>query len=263
MDFYYVKMALLATIFTWAVTALGGAMVFAFKRVSEKIMSLMFGFGAGVMLAASFFSLIAPGISLADEMGQISYLVIGSGVLFGGIFIFLIDILIPHLHIKSDKPEGVTSTWSRKILLVLAITLHNIPEGLAIGVAFGTVATGVSGATLSAAWILAIGIGLQNFPEGMAVSVPLRNEGMSRKKAFFYGQASGIVEPISAVIGAILVLFIRPILPFILGFAAGAMIYVVAEELIPSGKTSKENKYGTVGVMLGFIIMMILDIALG
>lgn len=263
MDFYYVKMALLATLFTWAVTALGGAMVFAFKKVSEKVMSLMFGFGAGVMIAASFFSLIAPGISLADEMGQISYLVIGAGVLFGGIFIFLIDILIPHLHIKSDQPEGVTSTWSRKILLVLAITLHNIPEGLAIGVAFGTVATGVSGATLSAAWILAIGIGLQNFPEGMAVSVPLRNEGMSRKKAFFYGQASGVVEPISAVIGAILVLFIRPILPFILGFAAGAMIYVVAEELIPSGKTSKENKYGTVGVMIGFIIMMVLDIALG
>ena len=263
MDFYYVRMALYATIFTWALTALGGAMVFAFKKVSEKLMSLMFGFGAGVMLAASFFSLIAPGIDLAIDMNQISYIVVGMGVLFGGIFIFLIDILIPHLHLKAETPEGVSSSWSRKILLVIAITLHNIPEGLAIGVAFGTIATGVTGATLSAAWVLAIGIGLQNFPEGMAVSVPLRSEGMSRRKAFFYGQASGIVEPISAVIGAILVMFIRPILPFVLGFAAGAMIYVVAEELIPSGKTSKENKYGTVGVMIGFIIMMVLDIALG
>ena len=245
MDFYYVKIAFYATLFTWFVTALGASMVFLFKKVSNKIMSLMFGFGAGVMIAASFFSLILPGI------------------LFGGLLIFLIDVFIPHMHINKETPEGISSSWSRKILLVLAITLHNIPEGLAIGVAFGTIATGLEGASLASAWILAIGIGLQNFPEGMAVSVPLRSEGISRKKAFFYGQASGMVEPISAVIGAILVTFIKPILPFVLGFAAGAMIYVVAEELIPSGKTSKKDKFGTIGVMIGFILMMVLDIALG
>ena len=263
MDFYYVKIAFYATLFTWFVTALGASMVFLFKKVSNKIMSLMFGFGAGVMIAASFFSLILPVIELADEMNQISYLVIGLGVLFGGLLIFLIDVFIPHMHINKETPEGISSSWSRKILLVLAITLHNIPEGLAIGVAFGTIATGLEGASLASAWILAIGIGLQNFPEGMAVSVPLRSEGISRKKAFFYGQASGMVEPISAVIGAILVTFIKPILPFVLGFAAGAMIYVVAEELIPSGKTSKKDKFGTIGVMIGFILMMVLDIALG
>lgn len=203
MDFYYVKIAFYATLFTWFVTALGASMVFLFKKVSNKIMSLMFGFGAGVMIAASFFSLILPGIELADEMNQISYLVIGLGVLFGGLLIFLIDVFIPHMHINKETPEG------------------------------------------------------------MAVSVPLRSEGISRKKAFFYGQASGMVEPISAVIGAILVTFIKPILPFVLGFAAGAMIYVVAEELIPSGKTSKKDKFGTIGVMIGFILMMVLDIALG
>ncbi len=263
MDFYYVKLALIATLFTWFVTALGAAMVFFFKKVSNKIMSLMFGFGAGVMIAASFFSLILPSIELAEEINQISYLVVGAGVLAGGFFIFIIDVFMPHMHINHNTPEGISSSWSRKILLVLAITLHNIPEGLAIGVAFGTIASGLSSATIVSAWILAIGIGLQNFPEGMAVSVPLRSEGISRKKAFFYGQASGIVEPISAVIGVILVSIVRPILPFILGFAAGAMIYVVAEELIPSGKTSKEDKFGTVGVMIGFVIMMVLDIALG
>lgn len=263
MNFFYIKMALYATLFTWFVTALGASMVFAFKKVSNKIMSIMFGFGAGVMIAASFFSLILPGIELAEKMNQISYLTVGVGFLAGGLFLFVIDIIMPHLHIKKEEPEGISTSWSRKILLVLAITLHNIPEGLAIGVAFGTIATGIEGATLSSAWILAIGIGLQNFPEGMAVSVPLRSEGISRKKSFFYGQLSGFVEPISAVIGVVLVTLIEPILPFILGFAAGAMIYVVAEELIPSGKTSKENKYGTIGVMIGFLIMMILDIALG
>lgn len=262
MNFFYIKMALYATLFTWFVTALGASMVFAFKKISNKVISTMFGFGAGVMIAASFFSLILPGIELAEKMNQISYLTVGLGFLIGGVFLFIIDIIIPHLHIKKEEPEGISTSWSRKILLVLAITLHNIPEGLAIGVAFGTITSGVEGATLASACILAIGIGLQNFPEGMAVSVPLRSEGMSRKKSFFYGQLSGFVEPISAVIGVILVTLIEPILPFVLGFAAGAMIYVVAEELIPSGKTSKENKYGTIGVLIGFVIMMILDIAL-
>lgn len=261
MDFLYLRKALLASLFTWFVTAAGAAMVFCFKKVNNKIMSLMFGFGAGVMVAASFFSLILPAIELAEKINQISYLTVGLGFLFGGIFLFLIDIMLPHLHIEKNSPEGLNSTWSRKILLVLAITMHNIPEGLAIGVAFGSVASNTS--TLISAWLLAIGIGLQNFPEGFAVSMPLRSEGMSRKKSFFYGQASGIVEPISAVVGVILVTVVEPILPFILGFASGAMIYVVAEELIPSSKTSKENKYGTIGVMLGFLIMMTLDIALG
>ncbi len=263
MDFYYVKMALLATLFTWFVTAVGASMVFMFKKVSPKVMSLMFGFGAGVMIAASFFSLILPSIELANEMQQISYVIVGLGVIVGGLFIFIIDIIMPHLHINKETPEGINTSWSRKILLVAAITLHNIPEGLAIGVAFGSIASNASSASLVSAWILAIGIGLQNFPEGMAVSVPLRSENISRGKAFLFGQASGIVEPISAVIGVILVTIIKPILPFVLAFAAGAMIYVVAEELIPSGKTSKEDKLGTIGVMLGFVIMMVLDVALG
>lgn len=258
MDFYVVQLALLATLMTWGLTALGGAMVFAFRKTSEKLMSFMFGFGAGVMIAASFFSLLLPGIDKAEEMGQNAAIVLGLGVLVGTLCIYLIDRFIPHLHLQAEAPEGKKSSWSRKILLVLAITLHNIPEGLAIGVAFGSCMN-----NFLPAWILAIGIGLQNFPEGMAVSLPLREEGMSRRKAFFYGQASGIVEPISAVIGAILVTFVSSILPFVLGFAAGAMIYVVAEELIPSGKTNKENKLGTIGVMLGFVIMMSLDLLLG
>lgn len=263
MNFFYVKMAFFATLFTWGITALGALMVFLFKNVSKRVMSLMFGFGAGVMIAASFFSLILPGVELAEEMHQISYLVVGLGVICGGIMIFVMDLLLPHMHFQKEEPEGIKSNLSRKLLLIFAITLHNIPEGLAIGVAFGTVMHGFQGASLNAAYLLALGIGLQNFPEGMAVSVPLRSEGISRSKAFFYGQASGMVEPISAVIGVVLVSLIKPILPFILGFAAGAMIYVVAEELIPSGKTSKSDKYGTIGVLIGFVIMMTLDIALG
>lgn len=263
MDFFYVKLAFCAALFTWGVTALGASIVFFFKKISPKVMSLMFGFGAGVMIAASMFSLILPGIELAENMGQISYLVVGLGVLLGGLAIFIFDLLIPHIPINKENINIETTSWSRKILLVLAITIHNIPEGLAIGVAFGAVATNIPGSTLASAWILALGIGLQNFPEGMAVSVPLRSEGISRRKSFFYGQASGIVEPLSAIIGVILVSLVRQILPFILGFAAGAMIYVVAEELIPSGKTSKKDKYGTIGILIGFIIMMVLDIALG
>lgn len=253
----YLSNAIFATLLTWGLTALGSATVFIIKKINNKIMSLMFGFGAGVMLAATFFSLIAPGIELANELNQISYLTVGSGVLFGALFILIIDILIQNkLKIKQD----LNNNFSRKLLLVLAITLHNIPEGLAIGVAFGS---NIDESSFISAWILAIGIGLQNFPEGMAVSIPLRTEKMSRMKSFFYGQASGIVEPLSAIIGVLLVVLVRPILPFILGFASGAMIYVVVEELIPSSKTSKENKYGPIGVIIGFVIMMMLDIALG
>lgn len=262
MDFYYVKLAFYASLFTWGITALGASIVFFFKKISLKVMSLMFGFGAGVMIAASMFSLILPGIEQAENIGQIPYLVVGLGVLFGGLSIYLFDLLIPHIPLNKENVSLENISWARKILLVLAITIHNIPEGLAIGVAFGAVATNITGYTLASAWVLAIGIGLQNFPEGMAVSVPLRSEGLSRKKSFFFGQASGIVEPLSAIIGVVLVTLVRQILPFILGFAAGAMIYVVAEELIPSGKTSKKDKWGTIGVLFGFILMMVLDIAL-
>ena len=226
-------------------------------------MSFMFGFGAGVMIAASFFSLILPALNqLEENNGKNTWLIIVGGFLTGGLFILLIDLLMPHLHINSVQTEGIKTKFSKKILLVLSITLHNIPEGMAIGVAFASAFLDIPGSTYISASMLAIGIGLQNIPEGMAISLPLRTEGVSRKKAFFYGQASGIVEPISGVLGAILVSFIKDLLPFVLCFASGAMIYVVAEELIPSGKTNEKNKFGTIGVMVGFGIMMALDIAL-
>lgn len=253
---------ILATLFTWGITALGASTVFLFKKVNPKLMSLLFGFGAGVMIAASFFSLILPGMDLATKLNQNVWLIIGIGFLTGSLFILLIDLFLPHMHIEKNEAEGVKSKLSRNFLLILAITLHNIPEGMAIGVAFGAASLNIPGSTIPAAIILALGIGLQNFPEGMAVSLPLRNDGISSKRAFFYGQASGIVEPFSAVLGLILVSVVRSILPFVLSFAAGAMIYVVAEELIPSGKSNSETKLGTIGVIIGFTIMMILDIAL-
>lgn len=259
----YLNMTILATLFTWGVTALGASTVFFFKRVNNKVMSLMFGFGAGVMIAASFFSLLLPGLDLATELGQNTWLICGLGFLTGGFFILVIDKFLPHQHQNAEQPEGVKSKLNRNFLLILAITLHNIPEGMAIGVAFGAAALGIADSTVLAACILAMGIGLQNFPEGMAVSLPLRNDGTSRTKAFLYGQASGIVEPLSAIFGFLLVNMVREILPFILSFAAGAMIYVVSEELIPSGKENSKTKLGTIGVIIGFTIMMILDIALG
>lgn len=268
-----VVQALLGTLFTWGVTALGAAIVFFFKSINKKILNVMLGFAAGVMIAASFWSLLNPAIILSEELGQISWLVVSIGFLSGGLFLFLIDKLLPHLHIgfqAAERTEGIKTSWQRSILLVLAITLHNIPEGLAVGVAFGAAASGVKGATIASAVALAIGIGLQNFPEGAAVSVPLRREGYSRKKAFLYGQASGIVEPISGVIGAMAAISMRSILPFALSFAAGAMIFVVVEELIPEAQrydeSEKNSKIGDVtalGCMLGFAVMMILDVALG
>ena len=256
-------LTILLTTITWGLTALGASVIFLFKQVNHKIMSIMFGFGAGVMIAASFFSLIMPGIELANELNQCVWVIIGLGFFFGSIFILFIDLFMPHLHIDKTNPEGVKSNLSRKLLLILAITLHNIPEGMAIGVAIGAATQGIDGTSLMSAIILAIGIGLQNIPEGMAVSLPLVSDGMNKKKAFFYGQASGFVEPISALIGLFLVYIVRNILPFILSFASGAMIYVVVEELIPSGKASNsESKLGTIGAILGFTIMMILDLAL-
>jgi ZIP family zinc transporter len=264
-----VQQALIATLFTWGVTALGAALVFFFKTINKKVLNGMLGFAAGVMIAASFWSLLAPGIALAEELGQVAFITAAIGFLSGGGFLYLVDKILPHLHLGLDttKAEGIKTTWQRSILLVLAITLHNIPEGLAVGVAFGAVAAGVgTSATLAGAIALAIGIGLQNFPEGAAVSIPLRREGFSRTKAFIYGQASGLVEPIAGVLGAFAVIKIQPILPYALAFAAGAMIYVVVEELIPEAQREEggsKTDIATIGAMVGFAVMMVLDVALG
>lgn len=268
-QFSPVTQALFGTLFTWGVTALGAALVFFFKSINKTVLNGMLGFAAGVMIAASFWSLLAPGIEMAEELGQVAYVTAAVGFLAGGGFLFLVDKLLPHLHMGLDRSqaEGVKTNWQRSILLVLAITLHNIPEGLAVGVAFGAAANGLgASASVAGAVALAIGIGLQNFPEGAAVSIPLRREGFSRKKAFLYGQASGIVEPIAAVIGAYAVLKMQHILPFALAFAAGAMIYVVVEELIPEAQREEggsKTDIATIGCMVGFAIMMILDVALG
>ncbi|KAF0092391.1 MAG: zinc transporter ZIP family [Fusobacteria bacterium] len=259
-----VLMAFLATLFTWGLTALGAALVFFFKSIKRDVLDSMLGFAAGVMVAASFWSLLAPGISLAEELGQNAVLMAASGFMAGGVFLFLVDRLLPHMHLQRLEPEGLKSSWNRSVLLVLAITLHNIPEGLAIGVAFGAAASGEAG--FGGAVALAIGIGLQNFPEGAAVSIPLRREGLSRLKSFTYGQLSGIVEPVAAVLGALLAVSIRGVLPFALSFAAGAMIYVVVEELIPESQGGKGNRSSdliSIFTMVGFVVMMILDVALG
>lgn len=225
----------------------------------------MLGFAAGVMIAASFWSLLKPAIEMAEESGLTPWLPAVIGFLAGGAFLFLIDKILPHLHmsLSVDKAEGIKTQWQRSVLLVLAITLHNIPEGLAVGVAFGALANNPDAGLLAGAVALAIGIGLQNFPEGAAVSIPLRREGFSRLKAFNYGQLSGIVEPIAGVLGAYLVLTITPLLPYALSFAAGAMIFVVVEELIPESQTGNETDLSTIGAMLGFATMMLLDVALG
>jgi ZIP family zinc transporter len=225
----------------------------------------MLGCAAGVMIAASFWSLLAPAIQMVESRGGISWMPPLIGFLSGGLFLWCIDKVLPHLHpgFPEKDAEGIKTSWQRSVLLVLAITLHNIPEGLAVGVAFGAAAAGHPAASLGAAVALAIGIGIQNFPEGAAVSVPLRREGMSRSRSFLYGQASGIVEPIAGIAGAAAVLFMQPILPYALSFAAGAMIYVVAEELIPESRAERHSDVPTIGVMLGFAIMMTLDVALG
>lgn len=264
-----VQQALIATLFTWGVTALGASLVYFFKTINKKVLNGMLGFAAGVMIAASFWSLLAPGIELAEELGQVPFITAASGFLLGGGFLYLVDKLLPHLHLglESSEAEGIKTNWQRSVLLVLAITLHNIPEGLAVGVAFGAVAAGTgTSATLAGAITLAIGIGLQNFPEGAAVSIPLRREGFSRTKAFVYGQSSGIVEPIAGVLGAFAVIKIQPILPYALAFAAGAMIYVVIEELIPEAQREEggsKTDIATIGAMVGFAVMMVLDVALG
>jgi ZIP family zinc transporter len=258
-----VLQALFGSLFTWGVTALGAAMVFFFKSINRKVLDGMLGFAAGVMIAASFWSLLAPAIDLSESMGIPKWLPPVVGFLAGGVFLRVADRLLPHLHIGAKDPEGPSTTWKRSVLLVLAITLHNIPEGLAVGVGFGAVGAGIPSASLSGAMALALGIGIQNFPEGAAVSVPLRREGFGRLKAFWYGQLSGVVEPIAAVAGAALVGVLRPILPYALSFAAGAMIFVVAEEVIPESQSAGNTHIATLGTMVGFALMMFLDVALG
>jgi zinc transporter, ZIP family len=258
--------ALIATLFTWFVTALGAGVVFFSKNFSRTVLDWLLGFAAGVMIAASFWSLLAPAISMAEADGYgPSWLPALVGFVSGGLFLWSVNKIIPHVHpgIKGKKAEGPPSSLKRSILLVLAITLHNIPEGLAIGVAFGAILMDSSTATLGGAIALAIGIGLQNFPEGASVSLPLRREGFSRLRSFWYGQMSGIVEPIAGVAGAALVLLIRPILPYALSFAAGAMIFVVVEELIPESQMQRHKNEASLGAIIGFAIMMTLDVALG
>ncbi|MBK6964692.1 MAG: ZIP family metal transporter [Bacteroidales bacterium] len=265
LEYNPVLLALFATLFTWGVTALGSSMVFFFKSINKKVMNSMLGFAAGVMIAASFWSLLKPAIEMAEENGSVPWVPAVVGFLAGGAFLLLIDKILPHVHmgLSTDKAEGIKTSWQRSVLLVLAITLHNIPEGLAVGVAFGALANNPDTGMLAGAIALTLGIGLQNFPEGAAVSVPLRREGFSRLKAFHYGQISGIVEPVAGVLGAYLVLVMTPMLPYALSFAAGAMIFVVVEELIPESQTGNETDLSTIGAMLGFATMMVLDVALG
>ena len=260
-----IRQALVASLFTWGVTALGASLVFFTSSVNRRLLDLSLGFAAGVMIAASFWSLLAPSISLAEEMGMITWLPAVVGFLAGGALIRGADALLPHLHLFKPlrEAEGRPTEWTRSALLVIAITLHNIPEGLAIGVSFGTAAAGMPDATLGAAIALAIGIGLQNFPEGTAISLPLRAEGLSRARAWWYGQLSAAVEPVAAVLGAAAVLMMRPILPYALAFAAGAMIFVVIEQVIPESQSGSNTDSATLASMVGFVIMMTLDVALG
>jgi ZIP family zinc transporter len=264
-DLHPVVQALLATTFTWLVTASGAALVFLFKDLPRKALDGMLGFTGGVMIAASYWSLLAPSIEMSEAQGMLPWFPPAVGFAAGALFLFGLDKLVPHLHLNfgQDESEGVKTQWKRTTLLVLAITLHNIPEGLAVGVAFGAAAAGLDGAELGGAMALAIGIGLQNFPEGIAVSMPLRRSGVSRRKAFFFGQLSAIVEPIAGVIGAAAVLVFQPILPYALAFAAGAMIYVVIEEVVPETQRDKHTDTAALGFIGGFLVMMVLDVALG
>lgn len=261
-----VLQALLATSFTWSVTALGAVSVFLTRSVSRRLLDTMLGFAAGVMITASFWSLLAPSIQMAEESNGVpAWFPAVIGFLAGGLFLRGMDLVLPHLHLNLplEQAEGLPTTWHRSILLVLAITLHNVPEGLAIGVAFGAAAADLPSAQVSAAVALAIGVGLQNFPEGIAVAMPLRGEGMSRLRSFWFGQLSAVVEPIAGVLGAALVLIVRPLLPYALAFAAGAMIFVVVEEVVPESQCNGNADLATLGAMLGFAVMMTLDVALG
>tara|TARA_B100001057_G_scaffold281944_1_gene282291 strand:+ start:18 stop:833 length:816 start_codon:yes stop_codon:yes gene_type:complete len=255
--------ALYATLFTWFLTALGASLVFFIKSMNRALLDGLLGFTGGVMVAASFWSLLAPGIEMSPGEGFFKVVPAAIGFALGAIFIFGLDKILPHIHINFKESEGIKTPWHRTTLLVLAITLHNIPEGLAVGVLFGGVAAGIPEASITGAVALAIGIGIQNFPEGIAVSMPMRRNGVSRFKSFWYGQLSAIVEPIAAVFGAVAVSFFTPLLPYALAFAAGAMIFVVVEEVIPETQQDKYTDLATLGFIAGFIVMMTLDVALG
>lgn len=255
--------ALYATLFTWGLTALGASLVFFVKSLNRALLDGMLGFTGGVMVAASFWSLLAPGIEMSEGEGFVKVIPAAVGFGLGALFIFALDKILPHIHINFKESEGIKTPWHKTTLLVLAITLHNIPEGLAVGVLFGGVAAGLPEASIAGAVVLAIGIGIQNFPEGIAVSMPLRRQGVSRFKSFWYGQLSAVVEPVAAVVGAVAVTFFTPILPYALAFAAGAMIFVVVEEVIPETQQDKYTDIATLGFIGGFIVMMCLDVALG
>jgi len=255
--------AFIATIFTWSITLLGASVVFFFKTVNKTVLDAMLGFAAGVMVAASFFSLLSPSIDMAVSLDMVPWIVSAAGFLCGGLLLFFGDKLINHLDERFYEDQSRHASRKRCVMLFSSITLHNIPEGMAVGVAFGSLAYHLEGATFSAACMLALGIGLQNFPEGSAVSIALRRENISRRRSFFLGQLSGVVEPISGIIGALLALYVRALLPFLLAFAAGAMIYVVVQELIPESQTNQKKNIMALFTLIGFAVMMILDVALG
>lgn len=260
-----VTQALIATMFTYGMTAIGAGVVFFFKEVNRKLLSIMLGFAAGVMIAASYWSLLEPALELARDLGKAPAIPATIGFLAGGVFLKLIDKAIPHLHLglALTEAEGPRTNWQRTVLLVLAVTIHNIPEGLAVGVAFGALAAQIPAASLAGAVSLALGIGIQNFPEGVAVALPLRGEGLSRKRSFFLGQLSGAVEVIAGLVGALVTIRMRLMLPYTLAFAAGAMIYVVIEELIPESQQETSSDLATMGALVGFVCMMVLDVTLG
>lgn len=260
-----VLLAAIGTGFTFLMTALGAALVFAFRnKVNPNFQRVFLGFAAGVMIAASIWSLIMPAIEMAEEQGMIGWIPATGGFILGALFLMLLDNLLPHLHPGSKNPEGIPSHLKRTTMLVFAVTLHNIPEGMAVGLSFGLAGGGEqSTVTIAAAMALAVGIGLQNFPEGAAISLPLKQEGLPNWKAFLYGALSGIVEPIAGVLTVLIAGSVAPVMPWLLSFAAGAMIYVVVEELIPEAHLGEHSHLGTLGVMGGFVIMMVMDIALG
>ncbi|HLD32610.1 MAG TPA: ZIP family metal transporter [Candidatus Peribacteraceae bacterium] len=264
-DLHPVVQALIATLFTWGLTALGASLILFVNTMNRKVLDAMLAFTGGVMIAASFWSLLEPAIGMSAGGPFPRWVPAAVGFTVGGLFIGIIDRTVPHLHLyfPLKDAEGIHTTWRKTTLLILAITIHNIPEGLAVGVAFGALAAGIESATLTGAIALAVGIGIQNFPEGFAVAAPLRREGISRCKSFWYGQLSATVEPLAGVLGAAAVIMMRPILPYALAFAAGAMIFVVVEEVIPESQRAGNTDIATTGAMLGFLIMMTLDVALG
>ena len=245
-------------------TTLGAATVFLMRnKMNPKVEKLLLGFASGVMIAASVWSLLIPSINMATEQNKLAWMPAAIGFIFGIVFLLILDSLIPHLHLNNNKPEGIKAKLKKTTMMVFAVTLHNIPEGMAVGVTFAGAIIGNTGITIAGAFALALGIAIQNFPEGAIISMPLKSEGMSKPKAFLYGSLSGIVEPIGAVITILLTNAVVPILPYLLSFAAGAMIYVVVEELIPELQSGEHSNIGTIGVAIGFVIMMILDVALG